>query len=174
MIEKPRASRVESGRGASETKEKQRKREESSIVRSHGEVSCQRVVVDSDVVDAVVEDVVVDVVVTRGCVSPRVVAIGVPAPVSVAVVPVACVLVVSVAARVRSDGVPPHAATMAIAARAVRTRLICMNISLSDTEQSSRPVGPDHEDIHRGGAVMAELMSLDNALRRRTPVVTTV
>jgi hypothetical protein len=136
MIEKPRASRVESGRGASETNEQQQ--EKSSIFRSHGEVSDQRVVVDSDVVDAVVEDVVVDVVVTRGCVSPRLVAIGVPAPVSVAVVPVACVLVVSVAARVRSDGVPPHAATIANAARAVRTRLICMKVSPDATFSNRR------------------------------------
>jgi len=51
-------------------------------------VSDQWVVVDSDVVDAFVEDVVVDVVVTRGRVSPPVVEIGLPPPVSVAVVPV--------------------------------------------------------------------------------------
>jgi hypothetical protein len=51
-------------------------------------VSDQRVVVDSDVVDAFIEDVVVDVVVMRGRVSPPVVVIGLPPPVSVAVVPV--------------------------------------------------------------------------------------
>jgi hypothetical protein len=54
-------------------------------------VSFQRVVVDCvDVVveDVVVDDVVVDVVDTRGCVSPRLVVIDPPPPVSVAVVPV--------------------------------------------------------------------------------------
>jgi hypothetical protein len=44
--------------------------------------------VDWDVVDAAVDEVVVDVVVTRGVVSPALVVIGVPAPVSVAVVAV--------------------------------------------------------------------------------------
>jgi len=87
MIEKPRVSHVESGRWASDTNEQHQEREKSSIFRSHGEVSNQRVVVDSDDVDAVVEDVV-DVVVTRGLVSPPLVVIGLPPPVSVAVVPV--------------------------------------------------------------------------------------
>jgi hypothetical protein len=88
-------------------------------------------VVDSEVVVAVVVDeVVVAVVVTRGRVSPPVVEIGLPAPVSVAVVPLAGGFAVSVAARVPSLGVPLHAAQIANAARAVLPFMIRMNTLL--------------------------------------------
>jgi hypothetical protein len=102
----------------------------------------QCVVVDSEVVVAVVVDeVVVAVVVTRGRVSPPVVAIGLPAPVSVAVVALAGGFAVSVAARVPSFGVPPHAAQIANAAMTMLPLMIRMNtllICTPDLHKSNR------------------------------------
>jgi anti-sigma factor RsiW len=96
-------------------------------------------VVDSEVVvDVVVDEVVVAVVVTLGRVSPPLVVIGVPAPVSVAVVPVGGCLAVSVAARVSSDGVPLHAAQIAIPARAVRTLVIDIKDSPDGSKSNRR------------------------------------
>lgn len=101
---------------------------------------------------------VVEVVVTRGRVSPPLVVIGEPAPVSVAVVPVADGLIVSVTAWVLSAGLRLHAAQIAIAAMAARILLICIVTSWRRAEQSSRPVGANREHTLPGGAVMAELI----------------
>jgi hypothetical protein len=92
------------------------------------------------VVAVVVDDVAeAAVVVTRGRVSPPLVVIGVPAPVSVAVVPVDGCLAVSAAARVSSEGVPLHAAQIAIPARAVRTLVIDIEDSPDDPKAIVAP-----------------------------------
>ncbi|MEA2239544.1 MAG: hypothetical protein QOC81_4268 [Thermoanaerobaculia bacterium] len=90
-------------------------------------------------VAVVVDDVVVAVVVTRGRVSPALVEMGVPAPVSVAVVPVVGCFAVSVAARVPSLGVPPHAAQIATAARALRTLVMGIKILLPEQKAIVAP-----------------------------------
>jgi hypothetical protein len=83
---------------------------------------------------------VVDVVATRGRVSPPVVLIGAPLPVSVAVVPLVVVWTVAVESTDRSVR-PPHETTRSPATAATMVLLMIIVTSFCKLEQSSRPVG---------------------------------